>query len=105
MGGDQIVCGLKAAARAFPDGAITDGGFDAPRRAGAIRRPVGIERQVAQVTGPADMTAEQPAIDQRRPADTGAQREQDDVLKTARRANPSFAEQGRMPVVQHRNRF
>src|SRR5439155_7978650 len=47
-----------------------------------------------------DMTAQQPAIDHCRAAHTRAEREQNDVLKTARCAHPRFAQQSRVAVVQ-----
>ena len=101
---DEIVRGLETTAGALLDGAIADGHFDAPRRAGAIRRSVRVERQMAQMAGATDMAAKQPAINHRRSPDAGAQREQDDVLKTVRGPDPHFAQQCRMAVVQNGDR-
>ena len=64
-------------------------------------RPDGIERHVPKMAGAAEMSANQPAVDDRRPADARAERQQQDIPAPARRALPDFAEQRRLRIVQH----
>src|SRR5207302_627470 len=110
--GDEIFGTGEAAGGTGDDGAVADRVFQAARRADDVGRAVGIYRDVAEVAGTAKMAAEKPTVTEDRAADARAKREEDGVLNGWRRygrdarategtAEPQFAEQGRVGVVEH----
>ena len=101
VGGGERQCGIVPPTGALADRAVADGVFQAPGRAGDVRRAVGIEANVAQVSGPADVAFEQPAVHHRGAAHAGAEGQQDDVARAGGGALPHLAHQRRLRVVQH----
>jgi len=103
MGGDKIVGRGETAARSFLNGVVANQNLQTSRRARHIRNAVGIQRNMTQVPGSADVSAQQAAIHHRGAADASAEREHNDVGVRFARALPDFAQQSGLRIVEDRH--
>src|SRR5438045_2167359 len=81
--------------------AVADRVFEAAGRLYDIELAVWVQRDMPEMPRAAKLSAEQAAIDNRRPAHAGAEREHEDVVTSFGRAVPSFAEQCGVSIVQN----
>src|SRR5207249_8307858 len=83
---------------------VADRVLEAPRHPGDAGGPVGVEADVAQVAGAADVALDEAPVTDDRAAHARAQREQHRVAGTRGGALPGLAHEGGVGVVQDPHR-
>ena len=103
MRGHEGVGAFEATAAALPDVVVADGGFKAAGHGANVGLSVHVEAGVAEMPALAESAGEEFPIVDDRAAHAGAERQHDDVAEVARGAEPRFADQRGVRVVEHGN--